>query len=67
METVTASHFPVINTIKKSLVDAGADGALMSGSGPSVFGIFGSRDHALSAKKDLLRKNLGDVFVVEGI
>jgi len=48
-------------------VDAGADGALMSGSGPSVFGIFGSRDHALSAKKDLLRKNLGDVFVVEGI
>ena len=67
LETVTASHFPVINTIKKSLVDAGADGALMSGSGPSVFGIFGSRDHALSAKKDLLRKNLGDVFVVEGL
>lgn len=67
LETVTASHFPVINTIKKSLVDAGAYGALMSGSGPSVFGIFGSGDHALSAKKDLLRKNLGDVFVVEGI
>jgi 4-diphosphocytidyl-2C-methyl-D-erythritol kinase len=39
----------------------------MSGSGPSVFGVFGSRDQALLVKKDLLRKNLGDVFAVEGL
>ncbi len=67
LEKVTATHFPVINSIKKSLVDAGAEGALMSGSGPSVFGIFNSRDQALLVKENLLRKNLGDVFVVEGI
>jgi 4-diphosphocytidyl-2-C-methyl-D-erythritol kinase len=67
LEMVTASHFPIINTIKKSLVEAGAEGALMSGSGPSVFGIFRSENQALSAKRHLSSKNLGDVFVVEGI
>jgi len=67
LETVTASHFPVINTIKKSLVDGGAKGALMSGSGPSVFGIFESKDQALSAKRHLISRDLGDIFVVEGI
>ncbi len=67
LETVTASHFPVINTIKKSLVDGGAKGALMTGSGPSVFGIFESKDQALSAKRHLISRDLGNMFVVEGI
>jgi len=67
LETVTASNFPVINTIKKSLMDGGAKGALMSGSGPSVFGIFESKDQALSAKRRLISRDLGDIFVVEGI
>ena len=67
LETVTASHFPIIDTIKKSLVDAGANGALMSGSGPSVFGIFSSKDQALSAKRALSPKNLGEVFMESGL
>ena len=67
LETVTASHFPVINKIKKSLVDGGAKGALMSGSGPSVFGIFESRNQALSAERHLISRDLGNIFVVEGI
>ncbi|MBW1705339.1 MAG: 4-(cytidine 5'-diphospho)-2-C-methyl-D-erythritol kinase [Deltaproteobacteria bacterium] len=67
LETVTASHFPVISTIKKALVAGGAKGALMSGSGPSVFGIFESKDQAISAKKHLISRDLGDIFVVEGI
>ena len=67
LETVTASHFPVINIIKKALLDGGAKGALMTGSGPSVFGIFESKDQALSAKRRLISQNLGDIFVVEGI
>jgi 4-diphosphocytidyl-2-C-methyl-D-erythritol kinase len=67
LETVTASHFPVINTIKKSLMDGGAKGALMTGSGPSVFGIFESKDQALSAKRHLIPRDLGNIFVVEGI
>lgn len=63
LERVTASHFPVINTIKECLVEAGALGALMSGSGPSVFGVFASKDQALSAEAYLSDRNLGNIFV----
>ncbi|MFH1293898.1 MAG: hypothetical protein ABIJ44_07190 [Pseudomonadota bacterium] len=48
-------------------MDEGAEGALMSGSGPSVFGIFKSKDKALITKKNLLSKDLGEIFVVEGL
>ena len=67
LETVTGFHFPIIDSIKKALMDEGAEGALMSGSGPSVFGIFKSKDKALIAKKNLIFKNLGGIFVVEGL
>ena len=67
LETVTGFHFPIIDSIKKALMDKGAEGALMSGSGPSVFGIFKSKDKALIAKKNLIFKNLGGIFVVEGL
>lgn len=40
LETVTIKEYPVIDEIKKLLTDNGAAGSLMSGSGPSVFGIF---------------------------
>jgi 4-diphosphocytidyl-2-C-methyl-D-erythritol kinase len=67
LETVTGFHFPIIACIKKLLLDEGAEGALMSGSGPSVFGIFKSKDKALIAKKNLISKDLGEIFVVEGL
>jgi 4-diphosphocytidyl-2C-methyl-D-erythritol kinase len=44
-------------------MENGAKGALMSGSGSSVFGVFGSPEEAESAKKHLTSLNLGDVFV----
>jgi 4-diphosphocytidyl-2-C-methyl-D-erythritol kinase len=37
---VTSAIHPVINRIKDALLDQGAMGALMSGSGPTVFGMF---------------------------
>jgi len=40
LEVVTCQHHPVITTIKERLVAGGASGALMSGSGPTVFGLF---------------------------
>jgi 4-diphosphocytidyl-2-C-methyl-D-erythritol kinase len=40
LESVTAAAHPVISRIKAALLDRGAVGALMSGSGPTVFGIF---------------------------
>ncbi len=67
LETVTAARFPIINIIKKSLIDEGAEGALMSGSGPSVFGLFKSGNQALSAERHLASLGLGDVFAVEGV
>ncbi|UCB48295.1 MAG: 4-(cytidine 5'-diphospho)-2-C-methyl-D-erythritol kinase, partial [Deltaproteobacteria bacterium] len=63
LEEVTSTRFPVIETIKEFLVNAGAEGALMTGSGPSVFGVFSSLNQALSAKKFLISQSLGDVFV----
>ena len=66
LEKVTAFRFPVIHIIKKHLKDAGAEGALMSGSGPSTFGIFEAKDQALLAKRHLTSMDLGDIFVVAG-
>lgn len=43
LETVTSAAHPVIGRIKEALLAQGALGALMSGSGPTVFGIFETR------------------------
>jgi 4-diphosphocytidyl-2-C-methyl-D-erythritol kinase len=67
LERVTASHFPAIEAIKETLVNSGANGALMSGSGPSVFGIFESKDRARQAKTDLISLDIGDIFLAEGL
>lgn len=40
LETVTIPAYPVIETIKNQMMKYGAENALMSGSGPTVFGIF---------------------------
>jgi 4-diphosphocytidyl-2-C-methyl-D-erythritol kinase len=40
LETVTADAHPVIHEIEEALLACGALGARMSGSGPTVFGIF---------------------------
>jgi 4-diphosphocytidyl-2-C-methyl-D-erythritol kinase len=66
LETVTTASFPIINTLKKLLVDAGAEGAIMSGSGPSVFGVFASQEKAESAKTFIVSHNPGDIFVARG-
>ena len=40
LETVTIPMYPVIKDIKKLMMDNGALNAMMSGSGPTVFGLF---------------------------
>ncbi|HXC62211.1 MAG TPA: hypothetical protein VNV63_06015, partial [Nitrospiria bacterium] len=49
LESVTGAHYPVILDIKAQLLAAGAQGALMSGSGPTVFGLFSNRSIAKAA------------------
>lgn len=49
LETVTVREYPVIQAIKDKMLEYGAAGALMSGSGPTVFGLFtdpASAEHA---------------------
>ena len=47
LERVTLARYPEIASIKDNLLEAGAEIALMSGSGPTVFGLFS--DLSLSA------------------
>ncbi len=51
LETVTIPAHPEIADIKKCMMENGALGSLMSGSGPTVFGIFDDLDKAVSAKE----------------
>lgn len=49
METVTKDECPEIVEIKKKLLDLGALGSIMSGSGPTVFGMFPDNQTAKKA------------------
>jgi 4-diphosphocytidyl-2-C-methyl-D-erythritol kinase len=51
LEAVTVKSFPVIADIKDKLIGEGAIFSLMSGSGPTVFGIFNSAEEAEDASK----------------
>ncbi len=51
LETVTIPEHPEIENIKNTMLENGAIGSLMSGSGPTVFGIFDDLDKAKSAKE----------------
>jgi len=46
LERVTAARHPLIVSIKERLMEEGAAGALMSGSGSTVFGLYCGRDEA---------------------
>lgn len=57
LESVTINEYPEIEDIKNFLITNGAVGSLMSGSGPSVFGLFESKKDALNAAKKLKLSN----------
>ncbi|MBS5787844.1 MAG: 4-(cytidine 5'-diphospho)-2-C-methyl-D-erythritol kinase [Clostridioides difficile] len=55
LESVTSKKYKVINEIESIIMDFNALGTLMSGSGPTVFGIFKSEEDALKCKVELLK------------
>jgi 4-diphosphocytidyl-2-C-methyl-D-erythritol kinase len=63
LETVTVSEYPVITSIKEQLLTGGALGALMSGSGPTVFGLFSDSHTAERAKQAIGENSRWDAFV----
>lgn len=63
MESVTEKKYPIIGGIKRKMIINGAKGAVMSGSGPTVFGIF---DDFKTAKRSAnsFALQFKDVFLV---
>jgi 4-diphosphocytidyl-2-C-methyl-D-erythritol kinase len=53
LEGVTIPRYPVIASLKERLLGLGAAGALMSGSGPTVFGVFEGVEAARAACEEL--------------
>ena len=56
LESVTLKEYPELKEIMDKLNEYGALGSLMSGSGPTVFGIYQSGDKAEAAKEEFLKK-----------
>ena len=57
LEAVTASHYSVIGEIEKEMMSFGALRSVMSGSGPTVFGIYDDKEQAKKARA-FLKVNL---------
>lgn len=55
LESVTIKMHPIIKDIKLKLKNYGAQGVMMSGSGPTVFSIFNDYDKAKKAEKNMKR------------
>ncbi len=64
MEPVTGKDHPEIAQIRAMLLEQGAKGAIMSGSGPTVFGLFAHEQTARDAAK-LLQKSYHDTHFAE--
>lgn len=66
LETVTIKEHPVIDRIKEEMKKAGAENALMSGSGPTVFGIFKEKRMAEESCETLKQQELAkQIFITE--
>jgi 4-diphosphocytidyl-2-C-methyl-D-erythritol kinase len=64
LEAVTIKRYPIIGDIKKELKKAGAAAALMSGSGPTVFGLFAGMEEAQRGFVQFAREYGNNVFLV---
>lgn len=64
LETVTIKKCPQIEDLKKKLLEYGALGSIMSGSGPTVFGVFRDTAAAYNAY-DHIKHMVSEVFVVK--
>lgn len=63
LETVTSKNYAQIKEIEEIMNENKALGSMMSGSGPTVFGLYKNKEDALKGKKELLKK-YKQVYVV---
>lgn len=66
LECVTVRKYPVIEDIKRRLRELGALNSLMSGSGPTVFGIFLDQETAGEACRRIGEEGLAERLFVTG-
>lgn len=67
LESVTIQNYPIIDVIKNKLKQLGAIGSMMSGSGPSVFGIFDDYELANKVCEYFDEDNEVDCFLTKTI
>ncbi len=67
LERVTIKLHPILQKLKQLLIAQGALGSLMSGSGPTVFGIFADEKSALDAEEKLRAEGKWSVFRARSI
>ena len=63
LENVTSKMHEEIKEIENIMLEYNALGSMMSGSGPTVFGLFDNEDDALNGKVELLKK-YNQVYIV---
>lgn len=64
LESVTGKEYPVIGAIEEAMKEEGALAAVMSGSGPTVFGVFRKEEAARKAMERVKKKNLAkELFI----
>jgi 4-diphosphocytidyl-2-C-methyl-D-erythritol kinase len=67
LEMVVANQYPEVIEAKKALLKNGAAGGLMSGSGPTVFGLFSDAGRARKAKAILSQNDNWQLFLTDMI
>lgn len=67
LETVTIPNYPVIERIKEKMLDSGAAAAMMSGSGPTVFGLFRDEKTAMQALDEMRSSKLARQVYLTGV
>lgn len=67
LEQVTVEEYPVIDKIRKLMNEGGAKGAMMSGSGPTVFGIFTEKSLAKKAALKIREAGLAKQVYVTNV
>ena len=67
LEEVTIGEYPVIDEIKRIMKENGALNAMMSGSGPTVFGIYADRAKARAAAARIREQKLAKQVYVTNV
>jgi len=67
LEKAVIPRYPIVKSIKEDLLNKGAQGSLMSGSGSTVYGIFSSEDEAKEAYGQLTNHSDWQVHLSQSI